>query len=108
MSIDNLPAQFPRDATEYFGNRLSPIIKDLVLKEGRTSAIDRATITSRGNFKNHHKWLQSSVIGAKKKRVLVLGSGYVAGPVVKYLGERSDIRVTIGKLFRVSLPLIID
>ncbi len=30
MSIDNLPAQLPREATDYFGSRLLPFIPDLV------------------------------------------------------------------------------
>ena len=30
MSIDNLPAQLPREATDYFGSRLVPFIPDMV------------------------------------------------------------------------------
>ena len=30
MSIDNLPAQLPREATDYFGSLLLPFIKDSV------------------------------------------------------------------------------
>ena len=30
LSIENLPAQIPREATDYFGSRLSPFIADLV------------------------------------------------------------------------------
>ena len=30
MIIDNLPAQLPREATDYFGSRLLPFITDLV------------------------------------------------------------------------------
>lgn len=31
-----------------------------------------------------------------KKRVLVLGSGYVSGPVLEYLTRDSNIDITIG------------
>ena len=31
-SIDNLPAQLPREATDYFGARLKPFIYDFVSK----------------------------------------------------------------------------
>lgn len=31
-----------------------------------------------------------------KKRVLVLGSGYVSGPVLEYLTRDSDVNITIG------------
>ena len=37
MSIDNLPAQFPRDASEYFSTCLSPIIHKLVKGAKRCS-----------------------------------------------------------------------
>ena len=30
MSIDNLPAQLPREATDYFGSRLYPFLPDMV------------------------------------------------------------------------------
>ena len=30
MSVDNLPAQLPREATDYFGSRLLPFIADMV------------------------------------------------------------------------------
>ena len=29
-SIDNLPAQLPREATDYFGSRLLPFVYELV------------------------------------------------------------------------------
>lgn len=31
-----------------------------------------------------------------KKRVLVLGSGYVSGPVLEYLTRDSNIDITVG------------
>ena len=30
MSIDNLPAQLPREATDYFGQRLLPLVDEMV------------------------------------------------------------------------------
>lgn len=30
MSIDHLPAQLPREATDYFGTQLLPFVKELV------------------------------------------------------------------------------
>lgn len=30
MSIDNLPTQFPKDASEHFGNALAPFISNLL------------------------------------------------------------------------------
>lgn len=99
MSIDNLPAQLPCDATEFFGARLTPIIIGLIQKGVEDPVISRAVIALDGQLKDRHKWLQSnltSLTSAKKKKVVILGSGFVAGPVVKYLGARSDVELVIG------------
>lgn len=34
-SIDNLPAQLPIEATEYFGDRLFPYVWEMVIYRGR-------------------------------------------------------------------------
>lgn len=34
MSVDNLPAQFPREATEYFGSKLFPLLQDCLKVDG--------------------------------------------------------------------------
>jgi len=45
-SIDNIPAQLPREATEYFGNLLSPWIPEMVNGDARKS-IDEETCYSK-------------------------------------------------------------
>ena len=99
MSIDNLPAQLPRDATEFFGARLTPIIASLIKKGTEDPVINRAAIAIDGQLKDRHKWLQSNLTNltnAKKSKIVILGSGFVAGPAVKYLGARSDVELVIG------------
>lgn len=96
MSVDNLPAQLPRDATEYFGSRLLPIIEGLAREGIKERHVAGATIVSQGQLGERHRWLQDRLATAgKKRRVLILGSGYVAGPVVKHLGARSDVEVLL-------------
>uniref|UniRef100_A0A8C0JKF5 Aminoadipate-semialdehyde synthase n=1 Tax=Canis lupus dingo TaxID=286419 RepID=A0A8C0JKF5_CANLU len=65
-SIDNLPAQLPIEATEYFGDMLYPYVEEMSLSMGT------------------------------KKRVLVLGSGYVSEPVLEYLSRDNRIDITVG------------
>jgi alpha-aminoadipic semialdehyde synthase len=36
----------------------------------------------------------------KKKKVLLLGSGLVAGPAVEVFDDRGDVELVIGKLIR--------
>lgn len=46
-------------------------------------------------FISPREYAQSLSMG-NKKRVLVLGSGYVSGPVLEYLTRDSDVDITIG------------
>uniref|UniRef100_A0A8C1Z4E3 Aminoadipate-semialdehyde synthase n=1 Tax=Cyprinus carpio TaxID=7962 RepID=A0A8C1Z4E3_CYPCA len=91
-SIDNLPAQMPIEATEYFGDRLFPYIWEM------------AVITSNGKLTPKFEYIQklrerreSEQILKKEgmKRVLLLGSGYVSGPVIEYLTRDAGTQVTV-------------
>uniref|UniRef100_A0A671P6Y2 Alpha-aminoadipic semialdehyde synthase, mitochondrial n=1 Tax=Sinocyclocheilus anshuiensis TaxID=1608454 RepID=A0A671P6Y2_9TELE len=91
-SIDNLPAQMPIEATEYFGDRLFPYIWEM------------AVITSNGKLTPKFEYIQklrerreSEQILKKggMKRVLLLGSGYVSGPVIEYLTRDAGTQVTV-------------
>uniref|UniRef100_A0A673GTT2 Alpha-aminoadipic semialdehyde synthase, mitochondrial-like n=1 Tax=Sinocyclocheilus rhinocerous TaxID=307959 RepID=A0A673GTT2_9TELE len=91
-SIDNLPAQLPIEATEYFGDRLFPYIWEM------------AVITSNGKLTPKFEYIQklrerreSEQILKKggMKRVLLLGAGYVSGPVIEYLTRDAGTQVTV-------------
>uniref|UniRef100_A0A3B4DYL3 Saccharopine dehydrogenase (NAD(+), L-glutamate-forming) n=1 Tax=Pygocentrus nattereri TaxID=42514 RepID=A0A3B4DYL3_PYGNA len=92
-SIDNLPAQLPIEATEYFGDRLFPYIWEM------------AVITSNGKLTPKFEYIgklrerrETEQILKKSgmKRVLLLGSGYVSGPVIEYLTRDAGTQVTVG------------
>ncbi|KAJ3597136.1 hypothetical protein NHX12_003536 [Muraenolepis orangiensis] len=111
-SIDNLPAQLPIEATEYFGDRLFPYIWEM-LPSDATRPLDQeefspqvrdAVITSNGKLTPKFEYIeklreqreQAQIL--KKdgmKRVLLLGSGYVSGPVVEYLTRDPGTQVTV-------------
>ena len=89
-------------------------------------ALKRATIASEGRIQPGHEWLAEKVevwrasqrsrtaskrtpsdtssenddrmrrVAERKKRVLVLGSGMVAGPAVDELAARSDVKLIVG------------
>ncbi|XP_035280713.1 alpha-aminoadipic semialdehyde synthase, mitochondrial isoform X1 [Anguilla anguilla] len=122
-SIDNLPAQLPIEATEYFGDRLCPYISEM-LSSDATRPLDQedfspqvrdAVITSNGKltpkFEYIHKLREKRIIQrlqereraqilkmSGRKRVLLLGSGYVSGPVIEYLTRDSGTQVTVASV----------
>ncbi|XP_053497873.1 alpha-aminoadipic semialdehyde synthase, mitochondrial [Ictalurus furcatus] len=114
-SIDNLPAQLPIEATDYFGNRLSPYIWEM-LQSDATRPLDEesfspqvrdAVIASNGKLTPKFEYIQklrekreSEKILKKggMKRVLLLGSGYVSRPVVEYLTRDPGTQVTVASV----------
>ena len=73
--------------------------------------LDRATIVRAGALTADHQWLQPRVDElrggssaadtpagqARQQKVLLLGSGLVAGPAVEVFAARSDVRLVIGE-----------
>lgn len=142
LSVDNLPTEFPLEASNHFSESLLPFVKELVKKMSPTGlcfcfgilwsqktiskfplplfdpqakgnaqhpVIARATIAENGKLAAAHSHLKDLVDKAtvpkpqttstrkETKRVLLLGSGMVAGPLVEYLLRMEDVHVIIGK-----------
>ncbi|XP_078138997.1 alpha-aminoadipic semialdehyde synthase, mitochondrial [Centroberyx gerrardi] len=114
-SIDNLPAQLPIEATEYFGDRLFPYIWEMLPsdatrtleEEDFSPQVRDAVITSNGKLtpkfeyieKLREKREQAQIMKkAGMKRVLLLGSGYVSGPVIEYLTRDEGTQVTVASV----------
>ncbi|KAK3526193.1 hypothetical protein QTP70_017749 [Hemibagrus guttatus] len=120
-SIDNLPAQLPIEATEYFGTRLLPYIWEMFSlypklpsdasrpmdEENFSPQVRDAVITSNGKLTPKFEYIQklrekreSEQILKKSgmKRVLLLGSGYVSRPVVEYLTRDSGTQITVASV----------
>ena len=63
MSVDNLPGELPRDASEDFGNKLlSDVIPSLV-GQGDPLIVQRASITEDGSLTGYFSYLQDYVDG---------------------------------------------
>lgn len=112
-SIDNMPAQMPREATEYFGSLLLPYIHEILKSDATTPfqeysaipTVKNAVIASNGKLTPNFEYidvLRKKSISSKKtkvvpghKKVLILGAGYVSGPVVEYLCREKNVQVTV-------------
>lgn len=135
-SIDNLPAQLPIEATEYFGDMLFPYIEEMIMSDA-TKPLDEqnfspvvkdAVIASNSSLTPKYKYIQKlresreyaqlMTMGAKK-RILVLGSGYVSGPVISYLTRDPNVEITavsmikdqvdhLAKKYNNTTPLTMD
>ncbi|XP_064400611.1 alpha-aminoadipic semialdehyde synthase, mitochondrial-like [Halichondria panicea] len=66
MTVDNLPAQIPREATDFFGSRLLPLIHDFLRLDGQrpladydgiSDSIRNAVITYNGNLTDNYKYI---------------------------------------------------
>ncbi|NXU71603.1 AASS protein, partial [Oreotrochilus melanogaster] len=119
-SIDNLPAQLPIEATEYFGDMLFPYIEEMLLSEGSeplenqnySPVVRDAVIASNGSLTPKFEYIQKlresrehaqSLKMGNKKRVLLLGSGYVSGPVLEYLTRDSNVVITVASVMKEQL-----
>jgi alanine dehydrogenase len=63
MSIDNLPAELPRDASEAFGRMFLDNVLDELVNGMDSPVIQRATIARDGKLGEHFRYLQGYVEG---------------------------------------------
>ncbi|MBN3277144.1 AASS protein, partial [Polyodon spathula] len=136
-SIDNLPAQLPIEATEYFGDLLLPYIWEMLSsdatipfekQENFSPQVRDAVIASNGKLNPKFEYIQKlresreraqilKISG--KKRVLLLGSGYVSGPVIEYLTRDAGTQITVASVvlnqaeqlankYRNTIPVMMD
>ena len=106
------------DASEHFSTCILPYVRQLVQPDrlgGETvKSLERATIVESGELTGPHNRLQPLVdtfrsqslhkvsvtsgrpVIPRRKRVLLLGSGLVAGPAVEVFAARPDLQLMIG------------
>lgn len=115
MAVDILPTALPVDASTHFSNVLLPYLESLIAGyrgsyQGKLKdALGRATVAEEGQLVGKHAWLGEKVeawrsgtsgkaqMTARKQRVLMLGSGMVAGPAVSEICKQSNIELIVGK-----------
>ncbi|KAI8906263.1 Saccharopine dehydrogenase-domain-containing protein [Gorgonomyces haynaldii] len=105
MSIDNLPTEMPLEASEYFSEALLPFVTEMAKGNFSHPVLERATICKQGQLvprfkklepviEKHSKPVQPPRVHTQKK-ILLLGSGFVAKPLVDYLLRHDHNIVTI-------------
>jgi alpha-aminoadipic semialdehyde synthase len=112
LSVDNLPTEIPFEASKYFGDSLLPFIKNLAASDGSLPFADQtdlapelrtAVITSQGELTPAYKYIadfrrrneRERLSVSAKQKVLVLGSGMVAPPLVHHLSRFNGLHVTV-------------
>lgn len=63
MSIDNLPIEVPRDASESFGTQFSSNILPELLNSESSDILQRATIANKGQLGANFSYLEGYVNG---------------------------------------------
>ncbi|EDO38256.1 predicted protein [Nematostella vectensis] len=118
-SIDNVPAQLPREATDYFGKLLLPWLPEMIDSDATepfesqthlSPTVRDAVITSNRELTPNFKYIAKlrkrmeeakaralgpNVATPMRKRVLVLGSGLTVAPTIEYLVRDKSVGVTV-------------
>ncbi|ORY05235.1 hypothetical protein K493DRAFT_42596 [Basidiobolus meristosporus CBS 931.73] len=103
MSIDNLPTEIPAESSQHFSGAFYPFAKELVMGKFDHPVLERATIAENGELTPKHKHLQKKLTSGsgivvksnEKRRVLLLGSGFVSAPLIDYFLRDKSTEVTI-------------
>ncbi|PIK45481.1 putative alpha-aminoadipic semialdehyde synthase, mitochondrial isoform X2 [Apostichopus japonicus] len=115
-SVDNMPAQLPREATDHFGEQFTPLIPELIKSDAsRPLGEENFSMTVKDVGNNRFQWQLTSKyeyiaeLREKKdsldlpvsfdqsgRKVFILGSGNMAAPTVEYLTRDRSTYVTVG------------
>ncbi|XP_059833923.1 alpha-aminoadipic semialdehyde synthase, mitochondrial [Hypanus sabinus] len=124
-SIDNLPAQLPIEATEYFGDKLCPYLWEMLASDATqpfdkessfTPVVRNAVIASNGSLTPKFKYIQKLRANREsaqirtmspKGRVLLLGAGYVSGPALQYFTKDTDIEISVASNLKDQLDKLV-
>nr|XP_019010907.1 alpha-aminoadipic semialdehyde synthase [Kwoniella pini CBS 10737]OCF49688.1 alpha-aminoadipic semialdehyde synthase [Kwoniella pini CBS 10737] len=117
-SIDILPSELAADASSHFSSKILPYVRRALFpdsqgdKAAEEDTLNKAKIVEQGKILEPHSWLlpkveawKSSVTNghssnstdatSQPKKILLLGSGLVAGPAVEVFAARPDVHLSI-------------
>lgn len=105
LSNNSLPAELPMDASIHFGQSLLPWLYEMAtapISEPPQIAFSSKTladavVTWKGALTEKYQYIDQINRDkiSERKRVLVLGSGYISRPVVEYLMKEGNIDITV-------------
>lgn len=110
LAVDNLPTEFPKEATQYFGDSLLPFLEP-VLRSDISKPFEQQTDLPPEVYKaviaTHNKLTPkfNYIMDLRKeneksfKKILLLGAGYVSAPVVEYLSRNPKHHITVADKF---------
>ncbi|CAF2734506.1 unnamed protein product [Rotaria sp. Silwood2] len=124
-SIDNMPTQLPLEATSFFGSKLLPLIpqmlqldveKDFQTQTSVPRVVRDAVITANGQLTPKYAYISKlreqqrlkEMKASIGKRILVLGAGFVSGPVVEYLTRNEQVHVTVVNLIQQEMDRLVS
>jgi alpha-aminoadipic semialdehyde synthase len=114
-----MPTQLPREATDFFGELLLPHMYSILesdadkplTEDAFTPEVQAAVITSNGELTSRFKYISDLRASSKSRhkvslgagtsqearhKCLILGAGFVSGPLVEYLTRDGSVQVTVG------------
>ncbi|KAK4048433.1 hypothetical protein OIV83_004779 [Microbotryomycetes sp. JL201] len=103
-AVEIYPSTLAVDSSKHFSSCIMPYVDSLVKdptcsnnQDPLARALRRAIVVENGQLAEKHHWLQTLLSEADKpkRKVVLLGSGLVAGPAVRTLAARSDLDVVI-------------
>lgn len=106
LGCDHLPAEFPVIASEYFGDSLLPFVKNIAEsdinvpfeEQDLNPIVKDAVIAANGKLTPSHQYifqLREEYEQGGKNKILLLGSGSVAPPIIDYIMRFDDYRLTV-------------
>ncbi|EFA79152.1 aminoadipic semialdehyde synthase [Heterostelium album PN500] len=109
LAVDNLPTEFPREATQWFGDHLLQFMEAVVKSDPSKpydkmddlpAEIKRAVITAHGSLTPPFEYIKE----LRKKReamfgkILIIGAGYTSHPVIDYLTRNPSHVLTVADI----------
>ncbi|KAJ1968519.1 hypothetical protein H4R35_006405 [Dimargaris xerosporica] len=115
LGVENLPAELPLESSRHFSQALAPLMPELLRGNFDAPVLQRASLAADGHLMPVTQALKSrlaaldtspdslptdrpasiQVRANEPRRVLLVGSGMVAKPLVEYLTRSLDIHVTV-------------
>ncbi|EGG18260.1 aminoadipic semialdehyde synthase [Cavenderia fasciculata] len=109
LAVDNLPTEFPKEATQWFGDHLLQFMEAIVRSDPLKpydkmndipDEIKRATITAHGSLTPPFEYIKElrKKREAMIKRVLIIGAGLISHPVISYLARNPSHEVVVADI----------
>ncbi|KAF2073709.1 hypothetical protein CYY_004997 [Polysphondylium violaceum] len=109
LAVDNLPTEFPREATQWFGDHLCKFMESVIKSDPTrpfeemtdiAPEIKRAIITCHGSLTPAFQYITElrKKREAAIRRILVIGASYVSLPTISYLARNPSHVLTVADI----------